>query len=142
MIVARIARLDYPRDWPELLSTLIQSMESTQTYSEEQARLIQYRILEILSEVLSELSTRLLSSGRKQFAEIAPSIFQAVAQIYIIYVDRTIVKLTQLNTAIDGEALLTELDIVSICVKCLRILMVSGIKDVHKYNETRVNRQE
>lgn len=113
-------------------------MESTQTYSEEQARLIQYRILEILSEVLSELSTRLLSSGRKQFAEIAPSIFQAVAQIYVLYVDRTIVKLTQLSDS--GDALLIELDIVSICVKCLRILMVSGIKDVHKYNETRVRK--
>lgn len=113
-------------------------MESTQGQNEEQARLIQYRILEILSEVLSELSTRLLSSGRKQFAEIAPSIFQAVAQIYVVYVDRTIVKLSQLNRNIDGEALLIELDIVGICVKCLRILMVSGIKDVHKYNETRV----
>lgn len=126
---------------PDLLSTLVQSMESANVGNEDHTRLIHYRVLETLSEVLSELSTRLLSSGRKQFSEIAPNIFQAVAQIYIVYVDRTITKIsTQMKDA-TPEALLVELDIVAICVKCLKVLMVSGIRDVHKYNETRVCRK-
>lgn len=137
MIVSRIARLDYPRDWPDLLSTLVQSMQS-QISDPDQARLVHRRVLETLGEVLSELSTRLLSAGRKQFAEVAPNIFQAVAQIYIVYVDRTIVHLANVDYV---KALLVELEIVSTCVKCLRILMVSGIRDVHKYNETRVKLQ-
>jgi hypothetical protein len=117
-------------------------MESAHVGNEDHTRLIHYRVLETLSEVLSELSTRLLSSGRKQFAEIAPNIFQAVAQIYIVYVDRTITKITTQMKDTTPEALLIELDIVSICVKCLRILMVSGIRDVHKYNETRVSQSK
>lgn len=119
-----------------MLSTLIQSLETANISNEDHARLIHHRLLETLSEVLSELSTRLLSSGRKQFADIAPNIFQAVAQVYVVYVERCIMK-SSTQTA-DVEALLVELDIVMTCVKCLRILMVSGIRDVHKYNETRV----
>lgn len=115
---------------------MIQSLETANISNEDHARLIHHRLLETLGEVLSELSTRLLSSGRKQFADIAPNIFQAVAQVYVAYVERCILK-TSTQIA-DLEALLVELDIVMTCVKCLRILMVSGIRDVHKYNETRV----
>ncbi|CAO3633200.1 unnamed protein product [Mucor fragilis] len=112
-------------------------MEAASTHNPDNAHLIHSRVLETLSEVLQELSTRLLSSGRRQFAEIAPTIFQAVAQIYVVYVDRTINKLQQINNSVDQEALLEELNIVGTCVKCMRILMVSGIRDVHKYDETR-----
>lgn len=112
-------------------------MENANVSNEDHARLIHHRLLEVLSEVLSELSTRLLSSGRKQFADIAPNIFQAVAQVYVVYVDRCITKTSTQVTNV--EALLVELDIVMTCIKCLRILMVSGIRDVHKYNETRVS---
>ncbi|KAI7902235.1 armadillo-type protein [Cokeromyces recurvatus] len=135
VIVARIARLDYPREWPELLSTMIQALNNTNHTNEEHARLIHHRALEMLFEVLSELSTRLLSAGRKQFSDIAPHVFQTVAQIYLVYVDRT---LAQLTNPVNETSLLAELNIVSICVKCLKILTVSGIKDVHKYDETRV----
>lgn len=113
-------------------------MESANAQNPNDAHLIHSRVLETLSEVLSELSTRLLSSGRRQFAEISPTIFQAVAQVYIVYVDRTINRLTQINNNVNQEALLEELSIVGTCVKCMRILMVSGIRDVHKYDETRV----
>lgn len=140
MIVSRIARLDYPRDWPDLLTNLVQSMEAASTHNADSAHLIHARVLETLSEVLQELSTRLLSAGRRQFAEISPTIFQAVAQIYVVYVDRTISKLQQINSNVNKEALLEELNIIGTCVKCMRILMVSGIRDVHKYDETRVRR--
>lgn len=113
-------------------------MKSANTQNPNDTHLIHSRVLETLSEVLSELSTRLLSSGRRQFAEISPTIFQAVAQVYVVYVDRTINKLTQINNNVNQEALLEELSIVGTCVKCMRILMVSGIRDVHKYDETRV----
>ncbi|KAI8368385.1 armadillo-type protein [Choanephora cucurbitarum] len=138
VIIARIARLDYPRDWPDLLSTLVQSIQTLQVNNEDYARLVHHRTLQVLGEVLSELSTRLLSAGRKQFAEIAPDVFQAVAQVYMVYVDRTLPKISQLSVNVDHESLLLELDLITTCIKCLRLLMVHGIRDVHKYNETRV----
>lgn len=121
-----------------MLTSLIHSIESANARNPNDAHLIHNRILETLSEVLSELSTRLLSSGRRQFAEVSPALFQAVAQLYVVYVDRTIHKLQQINSNVDQETLLEELNIVGTCVKCMRILMVSGIRDVHKYDETRV----
>ncbi|CEP19483.1 hypothetical protein [Parasitella parasitica] len=137
VIISRIARLDYPRDWPDLLTNLIRLMDTASAQDPNEAHSIHSRILETLSEVLSELSTRLLSSGRQQFAQISPTIFQAVAQIYVVYVDRTIIHLQQINGNMNQEGLLEELNIVATCVKCMRVLMVSGVRDVHKYDETR-----
>lgn len=93
----------------------------------------------MLYEVLQELSTRLLSAGRRQFAEIAPRVFQTVANSYVAYTSRTIQNVFNTASGIYArDDLMTEMGIVSASVKCLRILMVSGIKDVHKYDETKV----
>ncbi|KAG1293137.1 hypothetical protein G6F66_006356 [Rhizopus arrhizus] len=127
VIISRIARLDYPQEWPDLLSILIQTIVNANNV------LVHDRALETLYEVLAELSTRLLSAGRKQFASIAPNLFQAVSQVYMGYVEKTFSGLQQQH----DDQLLVELDITLTCIKCLRILMVSGIKDVHKYDETR-----
>ncbi|KAG1451734.1 hypothetical protein G6F56_008004 [Rhizopus delemar] len=123
VIVSRIARLDYPLEWPDLLTQLIQTIVNAPHL------IIHDRALETLYEVLAELSTRLLSSGRKQFASIAPDLFQAVSRVYMNYVEKTL--------SVQDNQLSMELEITLTCIKCLRILMVSGIKDVHKYEETK-----
>ncbi|KAI9261423.1 armadillo-type protein [Phascolomyces articulosus] len=131
VIVARIARMDYPMEWPDLLPSLVQIIE-TPSGNE---RLIHDRAFEMLYEILHELSTRFLSASRRQFAQVAPRIFQTVANMYVTYTTNTVSTLSA-QTA-DPAILLTELEIVSACIKCLRILMVSGIRDVHKYDETK-----
>ncbi|KAL0090724.1 armadillo-type protein [Phycomyces blakesleeanus] len=142
IIVARIARLDFPNEWPELLPTLIQAIETTSSGNNEQSRIIHDRSLSMLYEVLSELSTRLLSAGRKQFASIAPRTFQTIAQVYATYTERTIAYMANIQAIITDSVAkartIEELEITSMCLKCLRILMVSGIRDVHKYDETKM----
>lgn len=118
----------------DLMPTLIQVIEDPGANSEAHLRLIHDRTFEMLYEVLYELSTRLLSSGRRQFAEVAPRIFQTVAATYDNYTSNTISELIKGAMA----NLELELNIVSMCVKCLRILLVSGIHDVHKFDETKV----
>ncbi|KAI8373127.1 armadillo-type protein [Radiomyces spectabilis] len=138
LIAARIARLDYPREWPELLPTLMQVIETTDlTTNEGAGRLIHDRALTMLYEVLYELSGRILSTGRRQFAEIAPRTFQTVAGAYMTYSNRNFSHLSNLSAA-QQDGTVGELNITSMCVKCMRILMVSGIKDVHQYEETKV----
>ncbi|KAI7849043.1 armadillo-type protein [Circinella umbellata] len=132
VIVARIARMDYPMEWPDLLPSLVQIIETPNG----DERLIHDRAFEMLYEVLHELSTRFLSASRRQFAQVAPRVFQTVANAYVNYTSNTISSLSSSTTS-DPSTLLTELGIVSACVKCLRILMVSGIRDVHKYDETK-----
>ncbi|KAG0167898.1 hypothetical protein DFQ30_005539 [Apophysomyces sp. BC1015] len=137
VIVARIARLDFPLEWPELLPTILQVIETANTGNEENTRIIHDRSIRTLHEVLYELSTRSLSAGRRQFAEIAPRTFQTVSCVYVSYSDRAIARLVNTSDISADVILHNELEIVSTCLRCLRILMVSGIKDVHKYDETK-----
>ncbi|KAI7867162.1 armadillo-type protein [Spinellus fusiger] len=141
IITARIARLDFPNEWPELIPTLIQAIETTSSGNTEEAERVNSRAIETLYEVLVELSTRLLSSGRKQFTAIAPRTFQTIAQVYMIYTEKALTQLLNTNALFTNSETMTrterDLKNVSTCVKCLRLLMVNGIKDVHKYDETR-----
>lgn len=126
LIASKIARFDYPSHWPELFSTLIQSLETA-----NMDQTIHYRVLEILNEILY---TRV--SG---IDEVASRIFQALVQVYLVYTDRTIMTISHLGENLDQNTLLIDLDIISICIKCLRVLMMNNIKDFHKYDETRVS---
>ncbi|CAO3644783.1 unnamed protein product [Cunninghamella blakesleeana] len=129
IIIARIARLDFPLQWPDLINSLLHGIESS---TNNEAVLIHRRCLETLYEVLSELSSRVLATGRRQFAELAPHTFQVIASVYMIYVNQCLSNLEQHKfTDING------LEVVTLCIKCLRILMVSGIRDVHKFDETK-----
>ncbi|KAI8086750.1 armadillo-type protein [Halteromyces radiatus] len=139
VIIARIARLDFPTQWPQLLTSLIQGIETPGT--DTNAIIIHHRCLETMYEVLSELSTRVLASGRRQFAQLAPHTFQVIANVYLIYVNRIISQLVDLLNQPTGQRIssmeLDAFEILAICIRCLRILMVSGIRDVHKFDETK-----
>lgn len=56
-----------------------------------------------------------------------------IASVYMIYVNQSLSNLEQ-HKFID----INGLEVVALCIKCLRILMVSGIRDVHKFDETKV----
>ncbi|CAO3624655.1 unnamed protein product [Cunninghamella echinulata] len=130
IIIARIARIDFPLQWPDLIDSLLHGIESST--NNEGAVLIHHRCLETLYEVLNELSSRVLASGRRQFAELAPRTFQVIANVYMIYVNQSLTNLEQHQIAdING------LEVVTLCIRCLGVLMVSGIRDVHKFDETK-----
>lgn len=156
MIASRIARMDYPRDWlvfyvaedisvsnlspsrPDVLPQLVQSVEAPDTTNDQEIKIVHDRAFEMLYEVLLGLSSRPLSAARKQFAEVAPRVFQTAANAYVIYTKSTIQELSKLSASINStESLSLELNIATMCVKCLRILLVNGIRDVHKYDETK-----
>lgn len=129
---------------PELLTSLIEGIKTPG--SDANAVIIHHRCLETMYEVLSELSTRVLSSGRRQFAELAPPTFQVIANVYVAYVEQTIPQLMELLSSHTTSSLELQcgavpngLEVLAICIRCLRILMVSGIRDVHKFDETKVS---
>ncbi|ORX47739.1 ARM repeat-containing protein [Hesseltinella vesiculosa] len=129
VIVARIARLDYPAQWPDLMTNLLHQIESP---GDGDMLTVHHRSLSTLNEVIGELSTRVLSSGRRQFAELAPPTFQVIANVYISYVNQILS-----HWGHSGDTL-QQLEILGICIHCLRILMVNGIRDIHKFDDTKV----
>lgn len=67
MLVAKIARFDYPKEWPELFPTLIQAIESSDS-------LVQHRSLLMMHHVVKAISSKRLAGkcrnhfGRDCFA--------------------------------------------------------------------------
>ncbi|CAK9150403.1 unnamed protein product [Ilex paraguariensis] len=68
VLISKIARIDYPRDWPELVSTLAQQLQSADI-------LTSHRIFMVLFRTLKELSTKRLTSDQRTFAEISSQFF-------------------------------------------------------------------
>ncbi|CAH9101065.1 unnamed protein product [Cuscuta epithymum] len=69
VIFSKIARIDYPREWPDLFSSLAQQLQSADT-------LATHRIFMILFRTLKELSTKRLVSDQRNFAEISRQFFE------------------------------------------------------------------
>ncbi|CAA2966782.1 importin-11 isoform X1 [Olea europaea subsp. europaea] len=68
VIISKIARIDYPKEWPDLFSVLAQQLQSADILST-------HRIFMILFRILKELSTKRLTSDQRTFAEIASQFF-------------------------------------------------------------------
>ncbi|GMP51300.1 hypothetical protein CsSME_00017580 [Camellia sinensis var. sinensis] len=68
VLISKIARIDYPKEWPELFSVLAQQLPSADI-------LTSHRIFMILFRTLKELSTKRLASDQKNFAEISSHFF-------------------------------------------------------------------
>ncbi|KAL6508046.1 hypothetical protein OROGR_024241 [Orobanche gracilis] len=68
VLISKIARIDYPREWPELLSLLAQQLQSADI-------LTSHRIYLILFRILKELSTKRLTADQRTYSEIASQFF-------------------------------------------------------------------
>ncbi|GFQ04997.1 importin-11 [Phtheirospermum japonicum] len=68
VLISKIARFDYPREWSDLLSVLAQQLQSADI-------LTSHRIYLILFRILKELSTKRLTSDQRTYAEIASQFF-------------------------------------------------------------------
>lgn len=68
VLISKIARIDYPKDWPDLFSVLAQQLQSADTLSS-------HRIFMVLFRSLKELSTKRLTADQRNFAEISAKFF-------------------------------------------------------------------
>nr|GMC81797.1 importin-11 isoform X1 [Ipomoea batatas] len=69
VIISKIDRIDYPREWPDLFSSLAQQLQSADI-------LTSHRIFMIIFRTLKELSTKRLASDQRNFAEISTQFFE------------------------------------------------------------------
>ena len=64
VLIAKIARLDCPHNWPDLFPTLLEGIKSSDT-------LLRQRALHILYHVVKTLATKRLAADRNIFAEVS-----------------------------------------------------------------------
>ncbi|KAL7590187.1 hypothetical protein Lser_V15G39371 [Lactuca serriola] len=132
VLISKIARIDYPKEWPELFSVLAQQLQSSDV-------LTSHRIFMILFRTLKELSTKRLASDQKNFAEITSQFFEYSWHLWQTDM-KTILNgfssLTQITNSNASENHQDELYLTCerwfLCSKIIRQLIVSGFPSDEK----------
>ncbi|KAJ2963896.1 hypothetical protein NQZ79_g1053 [Umbelopsis isabellina] len=139
VVISKIARFDFPQDWPDLLHNLLHVIQSTATAPDAASQLLRARSLHVLNLVIKALCSKTLAPARRQFQQIAPDLFRNIASIYVSIADMCISKVAAQPEIVNNEEehgrLLADLDVSSTCLKCIRRLLIHGFSDHQQSQE-------
>ncbi|CAI9731381.1 importin-11 isoform X2 [Octopus vulgaris] len=117
VLIGKIARMDCPRYWPELIPTLLMVVRCND-------RLLQERSLLVLHHVIKSLASKRLMADRKLFEEVADNLFSFVLNLWNTHMETFL----QLASKYE-DGLLESLDKSILGLKVLRKLVCFGFKD-------------
>ncbi|XP_004296605.1 PREDICTED: importin-11 [Fragaria vesca subsp. vesca] len=126
VLVSKIARIDYPKEWPELFSDLAQKLQSADILSS-------HRIFLTLFRTLKELSTKRLISDQKNFAEISARFFDYSWHLWQTDVQTLLHGFSTFSQSYNSSTLEQHHDDLYLtcerwllCLKIIRQLIISG----------------
>uniref|UniRef100_A0A8D0MMQ3 Importin-11 n=1 Tax=Sus scrofa TaxID=9823 RepID=A0A8D0MMQ3_PIG len=128
VLIAKVARLDCPRQWPELIPTLIESVKV-------QDDLRQHRALLTFYHVTKTLASKCLAADRKLFYDLASGIYSFACSLWNHHTDTFLQQVSSGNEA----AVLSSLERTLLSLKVLRKLTVNGFVEPHKNMEVMVS---
>ena len=70
LVYAKVARNDYPREWPSLFHDLLSNLDAAASMAGSSGTLMVRRVYLVLHHVLKELSSKRLVADQKNFAEV------------------------------------------------------------------------
>ncbi|KAL4228026.1 Importin-11 [Mactra antiquata] len=123
VLVSKIARLDCPRNWPNLLPTLLQTVRSENI-------LLQERSLLVLHHVVKTLASKRLAPDRKLFEDLTLDIF---GYIYTLWSEQLTDFLQQASMHSDDMEVIFDRTVLSL--RILRRLVTFGFRDPAKNQE-------
>ncbi|KAM4709489.1 importin-11 [Discoglossus pictus] len=124
VLIAKVARLDCPKQWPELIPTLIESVKV-------QDDLRQHRALLTFYHVTKTLSSKRLAADRKLFQHLASEIYSFACSLWNHHTDTFLQQICS-----GGEpAAINSLERTLLSLKVLRKLTVHGFQDPHQNAE-------
>ncbi|XP_075445973.1 importin-11 isoform X2 [Ascaphus truei] len=115
VLIAKAARLDCPKQWPELIPTLIESVKI-------QDDLRQHRALLTFYHVTKTLSSKRLAADRKLFQNLASEIYSFACSLWNHHTDTF---LQQVCAGVESAAIIS-LERTLLSLKVLRKLTVHG----------------
>ncbi|KAG7481216.1 hypothetical protein MATL_G00064160 [Megalops atlanticus] len=124
VLIAKVARLDCPRQWPELIPILLESVKV-------QDGLRQHRALLTFYHVTKTLSSKRLAADRKLFQDLASGIYSFACSLWNHHTD----SFLQQICARDEAAALSSLERTLLSLKVLRKLTVHGFNEPHQNME-------
>ncbi|XP_055679188.1 importin-11 [Lutzomyia longipalpis] len=123
VIISKIARLDCPRDWPELIPTLLETVRSDN-------QLQQHRALLVLQHVIKTLSSKRLPTDRRIFEELTDNVYSFILNLWDSFITLFFQSIHDQNTALDVSVSYIEKALLAL--KILRKLTIYGISKPHK----------
>ncbi|OBS80045.1 hypothetical protein A6R68_21754, partial [Neotoma lepida] len=124
VLIAKVARLDCPRQWPELIPTLVESVKV-------QDDLRQHRALLTFYHVTKTLASKRLAADRKLFYDLASGIYNFACSLWNHHTDTFLQQVSSGNES----AVLSSLERTLLSLKVLRKLTVNGFVEPHKNME-------
>ncbi|XP_037536913.1 importin-11 [Nematolebias whitei] len=118
VLIAKVARLDCPRQWPELIPILIESVKG-------QDGLQQHRALLTFYHVTKTLASKRLAQDRRLFQDLASGIYSFACSLWSHHTDCFL----QQVCARDEAAALNSLERTLLSLKVLRKLTVHGFQE-------------
>ncbi|KAJ8414030.1 hypothetical protein AAFF_G00066280 [Aldrovandia affinis] len=118
VLIAKVARLDCPRAWPELVPVLLESLKA-------QDGLQQHRALLTFYHVTKTLSSKRLAADRKLFQDLASGIYCFACSLWNHHTDCFLQQIC----AQDEAATLSSLERALLSLKVLRKLTVHGFSE-------------
>ncbi|CAN1333747.1 Ipo11 [Linum perenne] len=138
VVISKIVRIDYPKDWPEFFTILAQQLQSADV-------LTSHRIFMILFRTLKELSTKRLPADQKNYAEISAHFFDYCWHLWQSDMRTILHSFSSLAQNCDQSAVeqrQDELYLISerwlLCLKIIRQLILSGFPSDAKAVQLRV----
>ncbi|KAL2330715.1 hypothetical protein Fmac_018296 [Flemingia macrophylla] len=131
VLISKIARIDYPKEWPDIFLILSQQLQSADV-------LASHRIFLILFRTLKELSTKRLTSDQRNFAEISSHFFDYSWRLWQSDVQTILHGFSSLsqNCSLNAEDQPHELYLTCerwlLCSKIVRQLIISGFQSDSK----------
>ncbi|KMZ64423.1 putative Importin [Zostera marina] len=126
VLVSKIARTDYPKEWPDLFSNLAQQIQSTDN-------LAAHRGFMILLRTLKELESKRLNSDQRIFSEIASQLFDYCWKHWQSDVQSILQNFSALSQCSTANSLSGQMDDFFLvcerwfmCTKIIRHLVISG----------------
>ncbi|RKO91573.1 armadillo-type protein [Blyttiomyces helicus] len=132
VIVSRIAAIDFPNHWPDLLQTLVQTVQASDATS--QALHFRENSLYVLALVVKTLGAKQMPASKRLFQQLAPEIFTFTSNLFVDRTNNVFSKAESLfaNGVVDHADLATSLRIALLCLKALRMTIVYGIPNFSK----------
>ncbi|OAY74305.1 Importin-11 [Ananas comosus] len=126
VLISKIARIDYPKEWPDLFSSLAQQLQSADV-------LASHRVFMVLYRALKELSTKRLASDQRNFSEITAHLFEYTWNLWnsdvrtILQNFAAVSQSSNINTFVEeSNDLLLICERWLFCLKIVRQLIISG----------------
>lgn len=120
LAMSKVVRIDYPQDWPDVLTTLIAILRTASDSNQLHLR----RGLLMLLQIIKELASARLRRSQTSLQSVTPEIVFLLSNVYLQKVDQWMGFLNGLNE--DESGAVDAMDNSLLTLKILRRLLISG----------------